>query len=583
MRRLFVLGSMICLPCLFLSPARAAPEKAKPKPKVVQFSLKGTYPEGPRSEGLFAELQPSLAAVIRRMDAAAGDDEVAAVWLKIEPLAIGRGKIYELRCAITRLRKAGKPVYAEMNTAMAPQYLLAVACDEIVMPPSGMLIIPGVRAEVTFYKGLLDKLGIQFDMLQMGKYKGAAEPFTRSNMSEPLRESLEAIVDDTYEDVADVIAADRQMKDHRVKTLMDRGLFNAAAAKNAGLIDRVAYADQFRESLCKQLGADQIELVTKYKRKSVDTDFSGLGGMMKLMQLVLGTKPVKTAGQGKKIAVVYAVGPIMEGKSTTDLFGSSAVGSTTIVEALRKAADSEQVVAIVLRIDSPGGSAVASDLIWRETVRIEKPIIASMGDVAGSGGYYIAMGCDKILAEPGTVTGSIGVVGGKLVVGRLYEKIGITTEVISRGENSGAFSMTEPFTPKERKVWTEMLKSTYGQFVQKAAQGRNMSAKQLGALAQGRVYTGRMAAENGLIDQLGTLADALDTAKQAAGLKKDEKVELLILPRPKTLFEQLFADPSAELESTAPELLEAARKTKLFRRLFTEPTLLWMPYEVELK
>ena len=174
-----------------------------------------------------------------------------------------------------------------------------------------------------------------------------------------------------------------------------------------------------------------------------------------------------------------------------------------------------------MRINSPGGSAIASDLIWRETVRIEKPLIASMGDVAGSGGYYIAMGADKILASPGTVTGSIGVVGGKLVTGGLYGKLGITTEVISRGKVSGAFSSLQPFTPLERKAMTALLKETYKQFVSKAAEGRNVSYKELDKLAQGRVYTGRMALANGLVDELGTLRDAVNAAKKAAGMEPD--------------------------------------------------------------
>jgi len=605
MQRVLIPGLMICLVCLPACYLRAAAVEAKSetnkskakaveiqetkKAKVVLLTIEGACPEGPKSEGLFGELQPSLSSVIRRMDAAAEDDQVAAVWLRIEPLAMGFGKINELRCAVGRLRKAGKPVCAELTTATSAQYLLAAACDEIIMPPSGMLIVPGVRTEVTFYKGLLDKLGIQADMLRMGKYKGAAEPLTRTSMSGPLRESLEAIADDTYEGVVKVIATDRQMKDYKVKTVLDEGLFTAAAAQKAGLIDRVAYADVFQESLRKQLKADEIELITNYKKKKVETDFSGLTGMMKLMELIVGPKTAARPGKQKKIAVVYAVGPIVEGKSTSDLLGGSTLGSTTLVKSLRKAADDEQVAAIVLRIDSPGGSAVASDLIWRETVRIRKPIIASMGDVAGSGGYYIAMGCDRIIAEPGTITGSIGVVGGKLVLGGLYEKIGLTTEVISRGKLSGSFSMTKPFTAEERKAWTALLSSTYRQFVCKAAEGRKMDPKELSALAQGRVYTGRMAAGNGLVDTLGTLRDAVAAAKQAAGIKKDEKVELMILPRPKTIFELLFGDPSAELESalnlkaTSPELVETARMAKLFRQLFTEPTLLWMPYAVEVK
>jgi protease-4 len=559
----------------------AAPKKAT----VAQITLGGSYPEGPVAAGLFGELQPSLAKMMQRLEQAGEDKEVDAVWLRIEGVSLGRGKLHELRCAIAKLRKTGKPVYAELGIADGGQYLLAAACDEIIMPPSGVLIMPGVGAQVTFYKGLLDKLGIQFDMMQMGKYKGAAEPFTRTNMSPPLRESLEALVDDVYEDMATSIAAGRGMKDYQVKTLLDQGLFTAAAARRAGLIDQVAYADEYRDSLRRKLKTQEINLLADYKKKRIETEFSGLTGMVKLMELLMGGKPSQPVSKKNKIAMVYAVGPIMLGKSVTDILGSSTVGSTTLVEALHKAADDPKVVAIVLRIDSPGGSATASDLIWRETVRIKKPIIASMGDVAGSGGYYIAMGADKIIAEPGTITGSIGVVGGKIVLGGLYDKIGVSTDTISRGKYSRFLSSEQPFTPEERKLWAGLLSDIYRQFVRKAAQGRKLSYPELEKLAQGRIYSGRMAAANGLIDQVGTLGDAITEAKKAAGLKPDEDVELLILPRPKTIFEQLFEGPSLSTGVAAGslELLETLRRTELLRRLFTEPALMWMPYDVKLR
>jgi len=571
------------------TPKRDTPKEGEKndvkKTNVVRFTLKEEYPEGPIHEGPFSERKISLATVIERLDQAAGDKNIAAVWLRIEDVMVGRGKVNEIRAAIGRIRKAGKPVYAELASAETPQYLIASACDEVFMPPPGVLVLPGVRAEVTFYKGLLDKLGIEFDVLQMGKYKGAGEPMTRTNMSQPLRESFEAIVDDLYADLASTIAQDRRMKDYQVKTLIDQGIFTAVAAQRAGLVDQVVYADQFEDLLRKKLKAEQIEVLTKYKKKQVDTDFSGLTGFMKLMELLMGGKEKEKAGKDKKVAVVYAVGPIIEGESVTDIFGDGAMGSATLVAALKKAAEDPKVVAIVLRVDSPGGSAVASDLIWRETVRTTKPVIASMSDVAGSGGYYIAMGADKIFAEPGTITGSIGVVGGKVVLKGLFEKIGVNTEVISRGQMSGSFSATQPFTPEERKALTNLMREIYHQFVSKAAQGRKMEVKKLEELAQGRIYTGRMAKANGLVDELGTLQDAVAAAKQAAGLKPGDEVDIQILPKPKTLFEQLFGEPSlaTDAQSAVPELFLPLRRAKSLRRLFQDRVLLWMPYEVRVQ
>jgi protease-4 len=257
-----------------------------------------------------------------------------------------------------------------------------------------------------------------------------------------------------------------------------------------------------------------------------------------------------------------------------------------LIQSLKKAFDDPKVVAVVLRIDSPGGSATASDLIWRETVRRKKPFVASMGNVAGSGGYYIAMGAQKIYAEPGTLTGSIGVVGGKLVTGGLYDKVGLNTEIISRGKNSGVLSSTSPFSPDERKVWVKLMEETYHEFVSKAATGRKMEFSRLEALAQGRVYTGRQAKKLGLIDEIGTLDDAVAQAKKLAGLKPGADVEILVLPQPKSIFEQLFGGEGPEMDEFAaamPEFVKTLRDLETWKQLLGGKVMLWMPYHIELK
>ncbi len=571
--------------------AKADAKAATKKSSIAEISLVGTYPEGPTQPGLFSELQPSLDDMVRRIDTAASDEDVSALVLRIGSLYVGSGQVNELRDAIARVRKSGKPVYATFEMAESGQYLVAAAADELLMPPSGMLLLPGVRMEMMFFKGLLDKVGVEYEVMQMGKYKGAGEPYSRTRMSPALRESLEAIADDRYENLLATLAADRELDKAQVKEILDHGLFTAEAAKEAGLVDELVYRDGIEKLIAGKLGVDEVQFVKNYGKKKVDADFSGVTGMMKFMQLVFGGEPKKAATVKKKIAVVYAVGPIMTGQSASSLFGGQVLGSTTLVEALREAEKDKNVVAIVLRIDSPGGSAVASDLIWREVTRIEKPIIASMGDVAGSGGYYIAMGADKILAEPATITGSIGVISAKPAMGGLFEKIGITTEVISRGERAGLFSLTETMSPEDRKVMQELLEETYDQFVSKAAEGRKMDRDDLESLAQGRVYTGRMAAENGLIDGVGTLADAVIAAKKAVGLKADADVEIQTLPEPKTLFEQLFEEPSAasrtslqsQLGNVSPELLDALLRAEVYRQLSSEPVLTLMPCDVELK
>ena len=571
-------------------PSAAAGVKPKPqgtraRPTVWRIRLRGDFPEGPAAGGLFAEVQTSLATVIDRLDRAA-NEPIAAVLLEFGDPNLGPGKVNEFRQAIQRVRAKKKPVMAQLTGADTHQYLVAAACDEIVMAPSGMLMLPGVRAEMTFYKGLLDKLGVRFELLQKGKYKGAAESFTQTAMSPELRESIQAIVDDSYQALVSMVAADRKLDPAEVRALVDQGMFTAQAAQKARLVDHVCYFDEFQETLRQRLGAEELAVVSQPGRPS-ESESSGLPGFMKFMELAFGTR--RTAEKpttGKKIAVVYAVGMIFEGESATSLFGESVVGSATLISALRTAAEDPKVLAIVLRVDSPGGSAVASDLVWREIRRIKKPVVASMGDVAASGGYYLAMGADRIYAEPGTVTGSIGVLGGKLVVAGLYNKLGITTEVISRGRNSGVLSSTQPFTEEERAAWGALIEETYRQFVDKAAASRRMPRHKLDALAEGRVFTGRMAAANGLVDALGTLADAVAYAKTAAGLGPDDKVELLILPKPRSILEQLFSDPAAAAEGvdgTLPAARALGSRLPPLNRLRTERILMLMPFSLRLR
>ena len=564
--------------------------------KLARIVLKGSLSEGSSAPGLFGELEENLHKMIDRINRVAKDDRVKGLVLDIRGAGLGRGKVAEIREAIGNVRKAGKKVYATMDSGMGAQYLIASACDEIVMPPSGMLVVAGVRAEVSHYKGLLDKLGVKADFIHMGRFKGAAEPFMREKMSPEVRKQFELVIDDLYTSMVKTIAADRKMDEAKVRKLIDQGLYTADTAKAAGLIDRVAYEDEFKAEMAKALGTEKLGLINKYGKKKVDTDFSGFGGMMKLMQALMGVE-VKKPSAPNKIAVVYAVGAIVDGASEQSLFGGSSLGSSTMVKALRKANEDKSVKAIVLRVNSPGGSALASDLIWREIERIDKPIIASMGDVAASGGYYISMGTDKILVEPGTITGSIGVVGGKMTMGGLFNKVGVNTDVISRGKNSGWMSTDTPFSDSERKAVRATMEAIYKQFTTKAAEGRGMKLEKLESLAEGRIWTGQQAVKNGLADEIGTLADAIKLAKKEAGLKDSDKTDLLQLPKQKSFFDQLF-DTEGESSASASalqsvirretglvgqELAEALDHVTTLKNIFRQPTALMMPYRVKIK
>lgn len=561
------------------------------KVRLAMLTLKNSMPESAGQVGPFGEAQLDLRETIKRLEKAAKDKTVSGLVLDIQSPDIGRGKVEELRGAITRFRASGKKVYATLDSAMPADYLVACACDEIIMPETGELMLPGVHAEAMFFKGLLAKIGIEADFIHIGAYKSYAEPMTREGFSEPVRENMNSLVDSLYDEMITTIVKDRPISIAQAKEVVDTGLLSAKRAKELGLIDRVAYSDSLREELTKKYDAEPLVLVKNYGKKEVDTDFSGPMGIVKLMQAMMGGSSTSGEGKGKKIAIVYAVGPIATGKSESDMFGDQTIGSTTIIEALREANEDKQVVAIVLRIDSPGGSALASDLIWHETQVIKKPIVASMGDVAGSGGYYIAMGADKIIAAPSTITGSIGVVGGKMALKGLFDKVGITTETIERGKNSGLFSSSGKFTDSQREVIKKMMEETYDQFTDKAAKGRKMPVEKLRDLAGGRIYTGRQAKENGLVDELGTLHDAVVEAKKLAGLEADADVRIDILPAPTNFFESLFGDMEAEkdtriktgLEGLAPELVKVARQAAHLRAAFDQPAAFVMPFELNIR
>jgi len=567
-------------------------EKAPDKVRYAEFFLKGDLPESPGGSGPFGELSLNLRKQVARIDRAAEDDSIEGLVLRVRDASLGRGAVCELRSAIKRFNETGKPTVAELEAADATGYLVACACDEIVMPESGFLLLPGVRLQPMFYKGMLSKLGVKADFIHVGDAKGAAEPFTRRSWSEPVKENMTALVDDLYEQMVETISMDRPMKRADVVEAIDRGLLTATRAKQYGLVDRLAYGGELRGDLEERHETDRLVYVRNYGKEKVDTDFSGPAGFFKLMGVLAGGGKNRS-NRGDKVAIVYAVGPIMTGESEVSPFGSSeSVGSTTVVQALRDAADDDGVKAIVLRVDSPGGSAVASDLIWNAVQSIDKPVVASMGGVAASGGYYISMGCDHVFAEPQTITGSIGVVGGKVAIGGLLEKIGVTTDVISRGANSGLFSLNDKFSESEREVLQALMDDTYEQFTAKAAEGRGLSQDRIKELGGGRVYTGRQAERLELVDELGDLRDAVRKAKSLAGLEPDADVKIDTYPEATDFFETLFGDTDEQREvrlrvdvgDLLPELQEVTNRVRWVRRLFArEPIGLVTPYDLRVE
>ena len=525
------------------------------------------------------------------------------MFLHIDGLEIGWGKLNELRQAIARFRKAGKKAYAYLESGGSKDYLLAISCDEVCLPEAGWLLLTGMRAEVSFYKDLLDKIGVKADMLQMGSYKGTGEILTQNHMSPEFRERLESVLDDHFDkDLVELLIQSRtkqQWSPEQVKKLIDQGPYTAKAAAAAGLVDRVAYRDQFEQELKKEHKAERIKISKNYgQAKEDEIDLTNPFAIFKLLK-----PPKKATTSGPAIAIIYATGVIVSGKGGDSLLGGEVVGSTTMIEAIRQAENDKNVKAIVVRVDSPGGSALASDLIWNELRRSKKPVIATMSDTAASGGYYISMAANKIFAEPGTLTGSIGVVGGKVVIGGLFDLVGVKTEVLARGANSGIFSPRTPFSESERKAITTLMKDVYDQFVDKAIQGRTRAGRKFEKeeflkLAEGRIWTGRQAKANGLVDELGTLDDAIASAKVMAGMKKDAEVELLVLPKAKNFIDVLMESRSdtrlgepryistrvlTQLGSPLPEIGKHVRSLSGLLQLRADPVWTILPCRVEVK
>ena len=450
------------------------------------------------------------------------DDRISGVVLK--PLIGPRfswGKLQEIRDAVIDYRESGKPIAAFLEYGGTEAYYVASAADKVYLMPGSPLELVGRAQYEMFFRNALDKVGTYPDVLAAGDYKTAANQYTETTMTPAHREMAESLNRDLYEQLIEGVADARGLAAEEVRRLVDEGPFLAADALAAGLVDGLAYADELKDR--EPFEADDW-------REIADGDYRQIG----LQSLGL--------NQGERIALIYAVGAIASGSSSFDVLNGDVLGADTLTSAIRSAREDDSVRAIVLRIDSPGGSAVASDVIWREVGLVResgKPIVASMSDLAASGGYYIAMGADAIVAQPATLTGSIGVVFGKFTTGGTYEKLGVGIEPVSEGRFAEIYSPVTRFSDAERAKAQVLVDATYEQFVAKAAEGRGTTRDALHEVAQGRVWTGRQALERGLIDEVGGLGRAIALAKEKAGIDPGDEVRLVVYPRPRGFFELL--------------------------------------------
>jgi protease-4 len=522
----------------------------------------------------------SLTGLVMQFKKAKVDKRIKAILLDVNMSGVGWGKADEIRDAMTDFRSSGKQVYAYIEFGLNKEYYIATAADKIIVPPPGELFINGLAADVMFFRGSLDKLGIYPDIYQIGKYKTAANMFKEKEMTDAHREFINEFIEDLYQRYINKIAEARRKTPEEVRTLIDNAPYNAEQAKNAGLIDEAMYRDQFESMLKKQLGqkeSDPLIAVRAHDYRDVSPESLGLN-------------------KGERIAVIYATGEIGSGSSQNSPSGDQSIGSDTVAKALNDAAADKTIKAIVMRVDSPGGSGLASDIIWRavETANQKKPVVVSMGDVAASGGYYISVSASKIIAQPSTITGSIGVLAGKPVMRGFYDWLGISNEYVMRGKTAGMFRATEKFSDDERVKFEEWIKTTYYRdFVPKVAKGRGKDSQYIDSVAQGRVWTGGQAKDKGLVDEFGGLDKAIDVAKQLAKIPADKGVQRVILPYPTTFLEQLLyggENSNTELEQQRAVLAampEDARRAfrfmQMMDRMKNGETMLVMPFDLRVK
>ena len=582
-----ILGALILVGILGIAVLWIALTRSEPVIRdnsVLALRVAGTLPDYSPDDPfkkVFGGPDQSLTGLLMQFKKAKVDKRIKGILLDINMSGVGWGKAEEIRDAITDFRASGKPVYAFIEFGLNKEYYIATACDKIIVPPPGELFINGLAADVMFFRGSLDKLGIYPDIYQIGKYKSAGDMFTQKKMTDAHREYINELLDDLFNRYVNTIAQARHKTPDEVRALIDNAPYNAAQAKQAGLIDDAVYRDDVEKQFKKLLGykdTDTFTLVRSVDYRDVSPESLGLN-------------------KGERIAVIYATGDIGSGSSQNSPSGDQSIGSDTVSRALNDAADDKSIKAIVLRVDSPGGSGLASDIIWHavEAANQKKPVVVSMSDVAASGGYYISASASKIVAQPSTITGSIGVVAGKPVMRGFYDWLGVSNEYVLRGKTAGMFRETEKFSDEERAKFEEWIKNTYyNDFVPKVAKGRKKDPQFIDSVGQGRVWTGAQAKDRSLIDDFGGLDKAIEVAKQLAKIPADKGVERVIFPYPTTFLQQLLSggneNSNTQIEQQRmiyaglPEdARRALRYMALMDRMKNGESMLLMPFDLRVK
>jgi protease IV len=535
--------------CPFINARAEAGQRDDAKPVVAVFAFDGAMPDKPQGEEfpLFSPLgRSSLRDVIERLQKAKEDKQVKAVVLLLDEVELDLAQTEELRQALDAVKAAGKEVLAHADSALMTQTLaLAAGASRISVTPTAVIMLTGLSAESPYLRGLFDKIGVQPDFLTCGEFKSAAEIYMRTGPSPEAATMRNWLLDSLYASYQNLVAQGRGVQPERVRQWIDGAVYTPEQAQQQGIIDSIQHRQDFEAELRKKFG-EEVQLDRRYgkKKPSDSVDLSSPLGLFQVWAKLLDGGKKKASGKDL-IAIVHVDGAILPGKSDPSPFslGSDAY-STPLRQALDKLADDKAVKAVVLRVNSPGGSAVASEIILNATQRVKakKPFAVSMGEVAGSGGYYVSLGADTIFAEATTITASIGVLGGKFSTTDMWSKIGITWDTKHRGANAGLLNSNAPFTDAERAKLQAWMNDIYGVFKGHVVASRGAKLKKpIDELAAGRVFTGRQALELGLVDKLGGLDDAIRHVAQQAKLKD---YEVRVYPEPRSFFEILFEDMS---------------------------------------
>ena len=506
----------------------AGSKPSVPDKLVLNVDLDRGLIEGPSqdawSTALFGSKQ-TMRDFLDALDRAGDDTRVKGIYARLGGDGLGLAAVQEVRDAIAAFRAKGKftVAFTESFGEFGPgtrAYYLATAFDEVWLQPLGSVGLIGLHAQTPFLRGTLDRLGIVASFARREEYKSAMNTFTETGMTPQQREEMEALLTSASGQIVRGIAAARNLPEPRVGELIDRGPFIADEAKEAGLVDRIGYRDEAIAAARAKAGSGaEFQSIARY--------LEGAG---------------RPHDSGPVIALIYGTGMITEGGGTSRLLGNEELSAREVGRAFRQAFADKEVRAILFRINSPGGSAVASETIWREVARARqrgKPVIVSMANAAGSGGYYIAAPADKIVAQPATLTGSIGVLAGKFVFAELLQKLGVTAEPVQRGANAAMFSQFEDFSPVGRQRLDTFLDKIYAGFKQHVAAGRRMTDEQVEAVAKGRVWSGEEARERGLVDALGGYDVALRLAREAVGIPADGAFELVVFPERRSMIERI--------------------------------------------